>query len=75
MFAHNKRRLLHVVAKEELEFRSLLLFIAEKPDHSLAIEPIGRASIDLEPKIRTIGKNTIFLPKKNRTFFQKKILY
>ena len=36
---------------------------------------IHRASIDLEPKIRTIGKNTIFLPKKNQTFFQKKILY
>jgi len=36
---------------------------------------ITRASIDLEPKIRTIEKNTIFLPKKNQTFFQKKILY
>jgi len=36
---------------------------------------IIRASIDLEPKIRTIGKNMILLPKKNQTFFQKKFLY
>jgi len=35
--------------------------------------PIARVSIDLEPKIRTIGKNTIFLPIKNQTFFRKKI--
>jgi len=40
----------------------------------LIANDIARASIDLEPKIRTIGKNTIFLPKKNQTFFHKKIL-